>query len=121
MKGRWAAGLCALALGFAGCGGPSGSISVTVWGEEYVPQGIPAATFEDRWSVRFTRFLVHVSGARFGATGGGSYALEGPGRVWSLVAATAPVPMGTISWPLYTSDAAAESRGLGLGWRRISI
>jgi hypothetical protein len=95
MKGRgW---MCALALCAAGCGGPTGAVSVTVWGEEFVSRGIPAETFADRWSVRFTRFLVHVSGVRLGATGGGTYALEGPGRVWSLVPATAPLPVGTLS------------------------
>jgi hypothetical protein len=74
----------------------SGSIDAQVWGEDFVTQGIPASEFADGWGVQFTKFLVHVSGVRFAATGGPSYELPGPGRVWDLKLATTPISLGMI-------------------------
>jgi hypothetical protein len=76
--------------------GGSGSIDVRVWGEEYVANEIPAMDFEDGWRVQFTKFLVHISGVRFAATGGGSYTLPGPGRVFDLRPAAMPLSIGVI-------------------------
>lgn len=52
----------------------SGSVAFSTWGEDYIEQGIPAADFEDGWSVTFQRFLivikdVKVEGAGVLATG----------------------------------------------------
>jgi hypothetical protein len=47
----------ALTAGLAGCGGV-GELSLTAWGEDYIEQGIPAAAFEDGFTVRYTKFLV---------------------------------------------------------------
>jgi hypothetical protein len=56
----------ALALGtLAGCGSGSsdghGTAQVTIWGEEYIEQGIPADVFADGWAVRFDEFLLLLS------------------------------------------------------------
>ncbi|WP_235880097.1 hypothetical protein [Polyangium aurulentum] len=52
------------AVALAGCGGEEpagqGSVSFTTWGEEYIEKEIPAAVFEDGWSVRFSKFLVVI-------------------------------------------------------------
>jgi hypothetical protein len=49
-----------LGLALAGCGHDAGSgdVEFTVWGEEYVEDGIPAETFEDGWSAKFSEFLI---------------------------------------------------------------
>lgn len=84
-----------LALG--ACGAPVGSINVQVWGEDFVANEIPASEFEDGWSVRFTKFLVHVSDVSFRATGSTAYALPSGGRVFDLKPATQPLSIGTLS------------------------
>lgn len=78
------------------CATPVGSIDVQVWGEDYVANEIPSSEFEDQWSVRFSKFLVHISGVRFAATGGPSYSLAGGGRVFDLKPAMQPLSIGTI-------------------------
>ena len=56
-------GLLTLALG-AGCGSDdaagSGNARFTVYGEEFVEQGIPSDVFEDGWSVEFSRFSIVI-------------------------------------------------------------
>jgi hypothetical protein len=97
LQNNWQSALVAGAVSLSACGAPVGSIDVRVWGEDYVANEIPAAMFEDRWSVRFTKFLVHVSDVRFAATGGPSYALAGGGRVFDLKPAAQPLSIGAIS------------------------
>lgn len=38
----------------------SGSARFSVWGEEYIEQGMPATAFADGWSVSFSKFLIVV-------------------------------------------------------------
>jgi len=55
----------AASAALAGCGSEEvGRVSFTTWGEEYIEQGIPAAEFEDGWSVKFKRFLVVLGNVR---------------------------------------------------------
>lgn len=93
----WQTAIVAAAVSLGACGAPVGSIDVRVWGEEYVANEIPSSLFEDQWGVRFTKFLVHVSGVRFAATSGPSYALAGGGRVFDLKPAAQPLSIGAIS------------------------
>lgn len=54
-------GLLASNCLLAACGSEGrgeGSVSVSVWGEEYIEVGIPAEAFEDGWSVKYDRFLI---------------------------------------------------------------
>lgn len=37
-----------------------GTLTVEIWGEEFIEQGIPAEEFSDGWSVKFDKFLVNV-------------------------------------------------------------
>lgn len=46
-----------VALAAAGCGG-SGTVHFTTYGEDFIEQEIPAADFEDGWSLQFSKFLI---------------------------------------------------------------
>ncbi len=63
---RFASTLLVTAL-FAGCGDDplaAGQFEASVYGEEFIEEGIPADVFADGWSVTFDRFLVSVGGVR---------------------------------------------------------
>jgi len=52
-----------LLLNCFSCGGGEegeGTLSVEIWGEEYIEKGIPAEVFSDRWSITFDKFLIVV-------------------------------------------------------------
>lgn len=76
--------LLASASAAAGCCGGetegTGTLNVTVWGEEFIEEGIPAVEFEDGWPITFHKFIVllhGVSAAREGAEDEALTALEG--------------------------------------------
>lgn len=46
------------ALALAACGGQTGTMTLTTWGEDYIEQQIPATAFADSAEVRFSKFLV---------------------------------------------------------------
>jgi hypothetical protein len=35
-----------------------GTVVITTWGEEYIEEGLPSSAFLDKWSVKYSRFLV---------------------------------------------------------------
>jgi hypothetical protein len=45
------------------CSDQPGTIASTVYGEEFIEEGIPADAFGDGWSVSFDKFLVSIGGA----------------------------------------------------------
>lgn len=47
----------ALATTLTACGGV-GQLSLTTWGEDFIEQELPASSFEDGFTVRYTKFLV---------------------------------------------------------------
>lgn len=51
--------LCA-ACGDDASGAGEGSVTFTTWGEEYIEQEIPAATFADGYSITYDKFLVLI-------------------------------------------------------------
>lgn len=51
--------IIATTLGLAACASP-GSVAVSIWGEEFIEQKIPAADVEDGWEISFSKFLVVV-------------------------------------------------------------
>ena len=63
-----------LLVGLVACsseGPETGTLRVTVYGEEFIEQGIPAGMFVDGWAVTFDTFLIAVEGitvARDGTT-----------------------------------------------------
>lgn len=44
-----------------GCDADLGSVELTIYGEEFIEEGIPRDAFADGWSVDFTRFDVTIS------------------------------------------------------------
>ncbi|HVK85683.1 MAG TPA: hypothetical protein VM513_16300 [Kofleriaceae bacterium] len=62
----------AFALGLlAACGVDSGTLTATVYGEEFIEEGIPAEEFSDGWSVSFDKFLVSIGNVAGKAGEGG--------------------------------------------------
>jgi len=76
-----------------GCAG-EGSLALTTWGEEFIEEGIPATTFEDGWSITFSKFLVVVTEARV-ADDDGAVALETDGAVVNDLVQPGPFTMVT--------------------------
>jgi hypothetical protein len=69
--------VCALGLSAVGCedGTGKGSVTFTSWGEEYIEQEIPAAEFEDGYSVKYSKFLISIGNIRI-ADDAGAVAAE---------------------------------------------
>lgn len=59
--------LCLL-FGAAACtsGNGEGAVRATIYGEEFIEEGIPEDAFDDGWSVEFDRFSVRVSNVHIG-------------------------------------------------------
>ena len=55
--------LAPLALAACGDDPAAGTLTVTVYGEEFIEEGIPATVFSDGWAVDFDTFLVTFGGA----------------------------------------------------------
>ncbi len=51
--------LCAALVVLSSCGG-SGTLSLTTWGEDYIEQQIPSSSFEDGYSVKYSKFIVVI-------------------------------------------------------------
>ncbi|MCB9638206.1 MAG: hypothetical protein H6728_00630 [Myxococcales bacterium] len=56
-------------LGVVGCGG-DGKLAVSVWGEAFIEEKIPATEVVDGWEIEFTKFLVVVGGIETGSAAG---------------------------------------------------
>jgi len=75
-----------LCLLLAGCGEGTGTYEITIWGEEFIEEGIPAAE-TDGWAVTFSAFSLEVrdvsvtreDGTREAFSGAGTYDLVTPG------------------------------------------
>lgn len=52
--------LAALGVLITGCDGGTGGVAFNTWGEEYIEDEIPSSEFEDGWSVRYDKFLLHI-------------------------------------------------------------
>ncbi len=78
-----------VALLAGGCGEPApGTVEVTIYGEDFIEEGIAAEEFSDGWAVTFDRFLVTLSEVAV-ATGHSAPALSEPGqRVFDLARPT---------------------------------
>ena len=75
-----------LVLLLTGCGEGTGSYEITIWGEEFIEEGIPAAE-TDGWAVTFSSFSLEVGavsvtredGTQEAFAGAGTYDLVTPG------------------------------------------
>lgn len=100
------AALLALATAL-GCGSDSagtspGTVSVSIWGEDYIADRIPPvmgaeAGIEDGWTVRYTRFLVNLGDFTVAAADGTAGGALAPMRVYDLKTTAAPFVVGRIT------------------------
>ncbi len=80
--------LAALVMSAWGCGEEEavgeGTLSLEIWGEEYIEEEIPAADFEDGWGITYTKFLVNVSDIA-AAQDGSDPSLTAPeAKIWDM-------------------------------------
>lgn len=47
-----------------GCGNDDGTITSTVYGEEFIEEGIPASEVSDAWAIEFDAFLVSIGNTK---------------------------------------------------------
>lgn len=94
-------------LGALGCGGDSagtspGTVSLSLWGEDFIADRIPprmgdAVGFEDGWTLRYTRFLVNLGDFTVAASDGTAGGALAPMRVYDLKTTATPYAVGRIS------------------------
>jgi hypothetical protein len=112
-----------LALVTAACGTESleGSITSTVYGEDFIEQGIPADVFSDGWSVQFDQFLVSIgkpstTGEReVGDAGFHIVDLAQPSSGEGYALATYDAPGGFYEHHGYQLRASATATGVNVG------
>lgn len=90
-----------------GCGSESagtspGTVSLSLWGEDYIADSIPplmgnTVGFEDGWTLRYTRFLVNVGDFTVAASDGTAGGALAPMRVYDLKTTATPYAVGRIS------------------------
>jgi hypothetical protein len=100
------AALLALATAL-GCGSDSagtspGTVSVSIWGEDYIADRIPPvmgaeAGIEEAWTVRYTRFLVTLGDFTVAAADGTAGGALAPMRVYDLKTTATPFVVGRIT------------------------
>lgn len=83
---------------------PEATLSVTIWGEDFLAQGIPAELVADGWRVDFDRFLVALEGVKVDHTVGAGEESESLSSspllnplVIDLAGMTSPATIATIS------------------------
>lgn len=96
-----------VATGALGCGGDSagtspGTVSVSIWGEDYIADRIPPvmgaeAGIEGGWTVRYTRFLVNLGDFTVAASDGTAGGALAPMRVYDLKTTSTPFLVGRIT------------------------
>ncbi len=65
--------LTAIAAAVTACSSEgSGDVALSIWGEEYIEEGIPAAEFEDGGSAVFTKFVIAIGTVTLADTAGGT-------------------------------------------------
>lgn len=93
-----AAAVAALGCGDAG----SGTVTVSIWGEEFIRDMIPPvmgtnAGFENGWTVRYSKFLVNVGDVRMATSAGAVGGTLANYRVYDLHTISGPTAIGTFT------------------------
>ncbi|MFH2007508.1 MAG: hypothetical protein ABI333_13060 [bacterium] len=89
-----------------------GTVAVTIWGEDFIEQGIPAAELADGWAVTFDTFVVNVgaitaAGASLPELRTFDLTLAGPLEVGSVAAAEGAIR--PVSFALEPVDDTAQN------------
>lgn len=99
LRGVALATLLLTACGDDSLGTSPGTITASIWGEEYIEDRIPAVTaaaagFENGWELRYTKFLVNVGALTVASSAGGASGSLAPYRVYDLHTLTGPLEIG---------------------------
>jgi hypothetical protein len=57
-------------LALVACGGGEGTLSLEVWGEEFIEDKIPASEVEDGWTITMSKFLIVVGDVKLASKDG---------------------------------------------------
>ena len=92
----------ALGCGSDSAGSSPGTVSLSIWGEDYIADRIPplmgnTVGFENGWTVRYTRFLVNVGDFTVAASDGTAGGALAPMRVYDLKTTATPFAIGRLS------------------------
>jgi hypothetical protein len=98
-------GVALAALLLTACGDDSvgtspGTVTASIWGEEYIQDRIPAAPtadadgFQNGWEIRYTKFLVNVGAVTVASSSGSETGALAPYRVYDLHTLTGPLEIG---------------------------
>jgi hypothetical protein len=87
-------------LALVGCGGGTGNVTFTAWGEELIEDKLPIKEgdnpgFVDGWSLKYTKFLVALGGITVAKTTGGSPQTVSGQKVFDLTK-KGPVDVATL-------------------------
>lgn len=85
-----------------GCGSDTGDVALSLWGEDYIQDAIPARTptaagFENGWSLRYTKFLVNLGEMRLASSDGTVAGSLAGYRVFDLHTLHGPLSIGAFS------------------------
>lgn len=83
------------------CGGDDvgqGDLTVTLWGEEYIEQGLPSELFADGYAVTYTKFLIALSDVSAAEEGDAPAFTASAQAVWDVTKA-GPVTIGSKTVP----------------------
>ncbi|MFN3199670.1 MAG: hypothetical protein ACE366_14790 [Bradymonadia bacterium] len=108
---RWTLAL-ACALSLSACGddedesteASQGSYALTIYGESFIEEGIPADEFVDGWSVTFDAFVVSLDSAGVASGGGALQAVAGPAIFDLALTSEGGHPLAEIMLPQGTYD-----------------
>lgn len=83
--------------------GAPGTLEVRIYGEAFIEEGIPAAEFDDGWSIAFDTFLVSVGEVAVAAGPAGAFVIDDPAyRIYDLAR-----PSGGSGFPVTSAEVIA--------------
>lgn len=82
--------------GGVSCAPGYGRVEVTLWGEEFIQEEIPARAVADGWTIRYTKFLVNVGGLTVASSAGGAGGAMRDFRVYDLHTFTGPLKLAQL-------------------------
>ncbi len=100
LRGVALATLLLTACGDDSLGTSPGTVTASIWGEEYIEDRIPAAPsadadgFQNGWEIRYTKFLVNVGALTVASSAGSEAGSLAPYRVYDLHTLTGPLEIG---------------------------